>query len=51
MWWLLEHAWEAPPDEQKPQFVLDVDLDGVCVDFYGKLRRSGVRHQGPGRRL
>ncbi len=29
---------ESADRPSEPQFVLGVDLDGVCVDFYGKLR-------------
>jgi hypothetical protein len=33
-----EASVEASDRPSKPQFVLGVDLDGACVDFYGKLR-------------
>ncbi len=29
---------ESADRPSEPQFVPGVDLDGVCVDFYGKLR-------------
>jgi hypothetical protein len=36
----VEHGADVEPADRpsEPQFVLGVDLDGVCVDFYGKLR-------------
>jgi hypothetical protein len=37
---------ETADRPSEPQFVLGVDLDGVCVDFYGELREIAADSLG-----
>lgn len=39
-------AVEEPDRPSKPTFVLGVDLDGVCVDFYGAMREIAAEWLG-----